>query len=498
MFEDFLNLSYWKTANKRWKIRDIINRLDIPSIDLTLKNIQSSLNQLQLSINQLPIAIDDSKEEPLPPEDLPDLIIESIVPTDMGHYWDFAITVKNIGDAEAGASILNAVIPEVSNVNLSIPALGINETATVHTQVSYDPDSTEEQNRTMLATVDSTNIVNEKLNQNNTKQCQVMLKRTYVPPVGTLTYLICHAHNPEGLEINSVLYPTFDISTYGAMFLVQEIGSPTEDFIGFGAKNSSEHGTIIGTVIDPGEYDVICRFNGIDIKQRVIFDGGNTKELTFILPRTEAEIDFASSDSKNFNHSVIFQGNPNSDIQIAGDTAWLFYSQCGGSGGSIIPGQEAYASATNILAFNFNKNYSNFSFDLTLTAGGYNLASAYSSGIINIFDNVLFINLASHILPNTNFQNWYSQAVAEKYYPSIRIYDMDESNINIIQAEQSVIKQLDATKEFYKVRAIPNIFGDASPGQSIIYPNSSSNINYLAIATLKISSIPYDIDNIGV
>jgi hypothetical protein len=145
MFEDFLNLNYWKTKNKIRKIRDIINRMDVPSIDLSLKNIESSLNLLNKSVSQLPQYIDDHQvEPPTPPTDLPDLIIDSIVPTDMGHYWDFAITVKNIGDAIAGASLLNAVIPEVSNVNLSIPSLAINASATVHIQVSYDPDSTEE------------------------------------------------------------------------------------------------------------------------------------------------------------------------------------------------------------------------------------------------------------------------------------------------------------------------------------------------------------------
>jgi len=283
MFEDFLNLTYLQIQHKLRKIRELINRISDVNLPNLFESLLKSVNRIDIAIQDIPEWLEDRRsrrEKPIPPEEnLPDLIIQSITPINFTNYVDFEIVVKNKGIASAGASTLAVIMPNIFNRNIPIPSLEANETFTVFTQYSFDPNKPDE-TKTVLAQADVFNVIEESDKTNNTLAIEVDVKGKYTPPAGK-AYLIVHMHNPEGKEINSITEAL--IGGQGTAYW-KTSGMP--GFIATG-KNLTTHGIPV-EIDNPGvetQKTVECIFNGITLTQDITLSQGETKQIEFIFER---------------------------------------------------------------------------------------------------------------------------------------------------------------------------------------------------------------------
>ena len=486
MFEDFLNLNYWKTNNKLRKIRELLNRIDAPSIERALPKINNSLYSANTIIEGLSYGVyrKNLEEEEEVETNLPDLTIKNIITTDYGHYVDFAITVQNIGKEVAGANILNVVIPDVSNVDLDVPSLEINETVVLYHQYSFDSNGTEKQ-KIIIASADSKNSVEESNERNNSKIGQATVKNIlspetgawsqYIPPVGK-AYIITHLHNPEGKEIGS-------ISGVSGVTV-----SP-----GIIATNKATHG--IPTVVVPGYHNIIATFNGITLNQEINIENGQTIEIFFIFPRTISEIDWGVNQSYNDTLSI-----PESGRGI------VYYSS---ELNPLLLERDIFIRATSGASGSFVD-----SFDLTLSKYIFSLAVVQQWNVTGgvppypqFWRNEINFNEPFYIPPTTigtysfstsNFNNWYSQSkrISGGYFKiklgSIILVDyipIGETYLNKFSANLSntPIIIYDFSFEF-----------EGGYGSPLSSRSGSKEWNNNGKMEFKMSSIPYDMEGTAV
>ena len=91
------------------------------------------------------------------------------------------------------------------------------------------------------------------------------------------SYIVVHAHNPEGVEIGSI-----DDGRW-CDFGVEVLDGVSR--IGAGAHDEETHNRPIP--IPPGTHTITARFNGIALEEEVVLQAGETQVLTFVFPRTE-------------------------------------------------------------------------------------------------------------------------------------------------------------------------------------------------------------------
>lgn len=88
------------------------------------------------------------------------------------------------------------------------------------------------------------------------------------------SYIIVHAHNPEGVEIASIEgMNSQSVETYDGATL-----------IGYGAHDSDSHKKPLAVL--PGSHTIKAKFNGLTLEQNVNLQEGETRALIFIFPRT--------------------------------------------------------------------------------------------------------------------------------------------------------------------------------------------------------------------
>lgn len=507
MFEDFLKLSYWKETHKLRKLREMINRIDVPSLDNKLTDINLVLTNLTTTVNAIEKKIDEIPEELEPePTDLPDLIVESIDAVDKGHYWDFAITVKNIGNATAPASTLNAVIPDVSNVNLSIPTLIVGASATVHTQVSYDPDSEEEQYRTIIATADATNSIPETTDFNNTKQIQILLKGQQAPPLGKAG-LIVHIHNPEGNEIGGLMYP-FTLNQ-----LLPEVWIDGH-YLTLGAYLESQHGNMDAFTpsggFEPGIKSIGVRFNGIILPPiNINLEADTTTELIFVIPRIEYTFNF------NYNLDFSFSGSLTSVDTIPPTLHYADGINPSGipwDGHALVvcdvstptPIEQLIAS---VHSFSYLLSPSGYIYNYQVDHTGFS-----GHGLSNLRFTVGFDNdpsdkkLSISPIPiQSTFNTWIMQTNITGKYPKVTAWTEDESVSKIlvpwtpssyaVEGNQLYIDlptDISYTKLGFRMTTIDNIYQDYYNVTTL--PPGTLSSSGASQVEFKMSSIPYDME----
>lgn len=511
MFEDFLNLNYWKINNKLSKIRELINRIgkeilpDTGFIFGEIERITERLNRLDPLIQNLGGWINPERKSPSEPgggepeeppveELLPDLIVDEIKVVDEDNYIDFEIIVKNQGKADSGDCILNVVIPseEESNVDLNIPFLEIGETITLHHQYSFDKDSPlPRESKSIITTTDSTYIIKESNENNNTQTCQFDVLPQKVG-------LIVHIHNPEGLEIGSIVGSSDITLSHGIIPI-----------------DKATHG--IPTILTPGNYTITVQFNGITIETPLTIEANICYEVFFTFPRTEQELVFSASCLKTSSGG------------------WSLAS----TWPPPYPEQYYYYKGFSECALYSSHKIQIDSFDLGgITTGTYSMETFFDISSTDIYEQTKLIidgnfyqsfphipsasfryegqsfidkndsllrNVSFNVSIQTSFNEWYVQQLTENKYINGKIYSDPLGTWSIFCSEgqgysynkvpaNTKYNELGLSGGDVSLLSYDNFDTDHS-GRDI---HISDEGKYEGSTLLKMSSIPYDIEGTAV
>jgi len=476
MFEDFLNLNYWKTKNKLRLLRDLINRINVPKLEESVALLSNTIDRLDKVVQakyEYRYRARVEEEEEL----LPDLIIKSIIPTEHDDYIDFAITVKNQGEFIAESNLLNVSIPDHSDIDLTIPQLDINEEITLYHQFSFDSSGAEIQ-RTIVARADYNNIIVESNEDNNSKSLTFTAKETYTPPVGK-AYIITHLHNPEGKEIGSIS----GVSGAGV--------SP-----GTVAINEATHG--VPNEVTPGNITITAQFNGITLEQNIDIAEGEVREIFFIFPRTEYIFGF--NFEENFSDIGQLTGASASYNETEDADPWSWHRLVSYSTG------DSNTILDYIFSGECNLSPSNFSVDCDLE---YDMNVTPYYGFISLrFESESFNYITSLSLPPTrsDFTSWYVQSFISGVYPQL-YWQLPGSDFTFFNDGETprIPHQGFHIRTFLASRSVESLYArsDISLTRAGIGDISGSkfgsdSVSNSGTASMKMSSTPYDIEGTAV
>jgi hypothetical protein len=474
MFNDFKNLTYKTTKQKISKLKDIFDRLNLSSLEErlnTLSNLQESLE-----IKRASKAIITSINPGIPenPSDLADLIILSINTSLQPNYINFEITIKNIGTIASSTTLLNEIIPDLLNNTVSVPILESEETFTTNIQFSFDPTGTPV-TKTFLTEVNPLRSLLENSYSNNSMSSIVEVKSEYVPDINT--YVILHAHNPEGKEIVplSPISESLKFKFYGGddcflkYFEILPIG---------GIEN---HGG--RWVIQAGHYDKIeCYYNGITIDLGPYYLQPHTTSqivATFTRYNMPLSLDY-SGNSGNMNNFIIPAG---------------FYLQTPPCNTSpifaICQAYDEQLSQPSIYG------YGTFEFYLNDFGFMANLEARWLSNPPGKFP--FYQTIASEadvpisIPTQTAFHYWISQSKVIGKYPSISLINQSGGSSDLIMSSPNIYRNLSlpANVSYNALRTDISVHSLYTSIANMSTPVSTK----LAEGTLiwKASSIPYDL-----
>jgi len=493
MFNDFLNLNYWKTNNKLAKIRELINRIDMQSILDEMDAITLRIYSIDPVIEQLPPNPErQPPDEPKPtppspePELLPDLVINSITSTEHTNYIDFEITVKNIGKASSSACSLEAYID--SSVLLVIPALEIGQSAIVNHQYSFDPSSTETVNRTLLVDVDPNNTIEESNEGNNNKSYTFESKGAYVIGGGN-GGIIVHVHNGEGKEINSILFPL------GTDF-AQVYSTPSLSFTV--PMNEATHGIV--SPASAGQYTVSATFNNITIEKEITVESGKVNEVFFVFNnRIEHVPSFEAYQSASVSGSFTGDGL-HTDLDIDFENPFTLLASM----------RVINLGAGNSCSYNLSADTSltptHLDASLLYTVSGDNPVSYRNEVNIDFHHISDSTFLAVNPLPNVTFDKWHIQQVSNGTFATIK-YGSGISGYYIIKSNPGYsyfTLMTDLSGEIQGGVSDFELYVSRSPsGMGIlkqygdINHNEQQNIS-ADLTSYIMSSVPYDIEGTAV
>jgi len=511
MFEDFLNLNYWQTENKLAKIREMINRIGAETLPGTefildeMKSIDERLDRIDLTIQNLPSYLRTKREveEGEEPEELlPDLIVDEIKSETRDHYIDFEITVKNQGKAESGACKLNVAIPsnEDSNVELDVPILGIGDSTILHHQYSFDKDSVEPlETKTLLTTVDSTNVIVESNETNNTRSIQFESLPQPTPPAGS-SYIIVHIHNPEGKEIGSIVGSS-DISLSHGTIPIDE----------------NTHG--VPTVLTPGVYNIQVEFNGMSLETGdITIEPDKCYEIFFTFERIKQELIFEVNDEFRHNGGFYLHTPPltpsDNNLYIDEELKTIIHFE-----NKIWIHLEDEQNETYFLSGLYDvksilmltpTNYQRSSFYSLSVSGDIDKGDCrnfYSRSTLPYYysfsENFESININT-INSNDNFDNWYSQSFKTVEYPHLTIVAQNEYTrlLNNRNYGHCTVK-IDSNYTYIGVKVLSNTNLSSEKitqaGGSFLPLQSGSAIDETSGSSqFYISSVPYDMEDTAV
>jgi len=456
MFEDFLFKNYLRTDNKLKKTRKLINRIygDYKNKSFRFEKLENSLKNLEKVFKSL------EQLEEVTVTDLPDLIVQSIIPTYHDHYISFAITVKNQGTQPADPSTLNVIIESI-NEDLSIGILAAGESQTVNLVFAFDP-SGDSQIYNALATADAGNVIEETDETNNTRDRSVSAKSQYTPSEGK-AYVIVHCHSPEGKEIGSI--------TGASTPSIERNGVP----IGTGATDEASHAIPIS--IDPGVVTISSIFNGMTKSTSITIVEGETRQIIFTFSRTTQELNWGGSASLSLDSYE--------DIGVKTDDSCIFSFV-------IVP-----QVSTPPLPYRYataDYNFTRTSYTATVTCGAGHNDGRFVIARIGVYSVAESKNYAKPInIPiNSSFINWYSQYDRTNGYPGIYVLSSDKSvDQPLIYSGLTGTHLLPASISYKHIR-----FNTVLEVRTLIGALSetiSATLNYLYI-----SSVPYDLDGLAV
>lgn len=470
MFNDFKVLNYNTTNNKIRKIKELLDRLDLATDELETRyfDLNNTYNGLDRLVQELKPFLDEVKrrqEEPTPePTNLPDLLIDSIIPTLYSNYINLEITIKNQGSVASSATTLNTVIPSLRNYSNPIPALEPEETFITNIQYSFDPAGTDE-NKEGVSTVNPNHSFDELNFNNNTQDFLMEVKSPY-----SGAGVIVHLHNPEGKEINSIQ---------------GMIGNEAKVTIGgynyTGAKNLAEHGQKQSLYGMTGLQTCVATFNGITLTSQINIPVGETIELIFTFERIDSSLDvtfFQSASGMALNNQII----------TISTFPWVVR----------VSAQDSSYGIGNI-----NLSASLSSFILNLSTNKPNLSGLSTIvwyGDFTYSPNPLYtdINLALQ----TNFTDWIVQSIPSGYFPGFRLlslepiyawYQLPTWRKPDFPLPISRLIKLSAGRNYIGLQSwLSDIQVSAFSGET------SKNLILTGTNQFKMSSVPYDLNGTAV
>lgn len=265
MYNDFKFKNYKQTNHKIRRLRELVDRL---YGDYEYKKKLINEINLKIKIN-------------LPSEaNLPDLTITNITSIDKGHYFEFTITIQNIGEV-ATTEETNLVITILDQeTELIVPALDVDETVDRYTSFPYDPAAVDTYSLNVNSEVNEERNIEESNYENNILAKDFIIKEKFVT-----TGLIVHAHNPEGIEIGSLENQIFNHPPApwifgGEVYINDVLIYPTP-------YNEETHNFVITTIppISPGLKTVKVRINNIIMQKSVTFIENQVSVVYFVFPR---------------------------------------------------------------------------------------------------------------------------------------------------------------------------------------------------------------------
>jgi hypothetical protein len=284
MYNDFKNLNYNQTDHKIRKIRKMVDRL-YGDFEYK-KHLIADLNkQLKIEIN-------------LPSEaNLPDLTITNISAIDKGHYFEFTITIKNIGVIATTEETNLITTIEGEEVELTVPALDVDETVDRYTSFPYDPDAVDTYSLNVNSEVNEERNIEERDYSNNIKNQSFEIKDNY-----TQTGVIVHVHNPEGVEIGTIQIGDGQGGDLALIYIdnVFSAGSASDPF-------GTDHNIVIPCL--SGNRQIKIDLNGQIYTQNVNVIENEISIVTFVVSRNSTQITFEGDDgfgTKLYRHLYLY------------------------------------------------------------------------------------------------------------------------------------------------------------------------------------------------
>lgn len=309
-----------------------------------------------------------------------------------------------------------------------------------------------------------------------------------------ISYIIVHAHNPEGLEIASIQGVSQNsVGIYDGGTL-----------IGYGAHDVVSHNQPI--TISSGSHTIKVKFNGITLEQNIVLNSGETKVLTFIFERTELDLaPIIGEKSSTFYGTTHFHsGGPMGGIdEWEGVPDWVSVWGINGP----------YTAETKIK-INMNLTPSSFIANSEFIELGFVGHYAWISyGFIDFG--------ISHNIDVQSFDKWFIQGYVEENDPTKlgRIMFKTLTTTYDVSFEPGVhqyrIKNLSAKLAYnwfgskpYTWEhmwwsacelAVDSCYWESIPNVYYIHNVYYFNMNlWLAFGNLKFSSIPYDLLGTGI
>jgi hypothetical protein len=265
MYNDFKNLNYNQTNHKIQKIRKMVDRL-YGDYEYK-KHLIADLNkQLKVEIN-------------LPSEaNLPDLTITNITAIDKGHYFEFTITIKNIGVIATTEETNLITTIEGEEVELTVPALDVDETVDRYTSFPYDPDAVDTYSLNVNSEVNEERNIEESDYSNNIKNQVFEIKENYI-----VTGVVVHVHNKEGIELNSIASQGLGTDLY-SIYL-------DDVFLTIAVSNESEHNLYISALSGPHVLKVLSAGGNVQTKN-IILAENNLLTTYFTFSRSLTSVEF--------------------------------------------------------------------------------------------------------------------------------------------------------------------------------------------------------------
>jgi len=267
-YNNFKNLNYKKSNRKLSKLRELINRLygDYEYKKKLIEDLNRQLKRIKINIPTISEGI------------LADLEVSDIVSVDKGHYLEFAITIKNIGEvATTEETNLILTIGDIE-VELMVSVLAVNEEAVRYASFPYDPDAVDTYSLNINSEVNEERNIEESDYTNNILEKSFTIKENYQQ-----TGLIVHAHTSEGIEVGSLNSQIIG-GTNGFTIYVDDV------YIGDSAVSYETHNRIIMT--DFGLKNIRLEGNGIILTKNVTVIENQITVVYFIANRTLTSVEF--------------------------------------------------------------------------------------------------------------------------------------------------------------------------------------------------------------
>jgi len=501
MFADFKNNSYSATKNKFRKLKDIFDRLSLEALEERLTKLNTLIDALDVKAQTVQTIVEQRKAVPptIPPQGpVPDLAITSLVPTVSYNGINIAIGITNIGQlASTPTTVSEYSTGFVGSGSVSVPALNPNESVTRNIQIPFDPSGTP-QAVTIIAHV---NPVMGEINLSNNDASTSLditagVKQGYPEISGDgQTYVIFHAHNPEGLEVGQFGFGNADLLINGYYVGSSPLLNP--------ASHNARIPINVG-LIPPGTYPCEARFNGMSVFQTISFTLYSTTVLTFEFPRVDMPVNFSSSQNGLINsfpdyYSGIHHSNYTSTFPLS----FLGWTE---DVGKLEP-----------ISFSYTFTKNSFLLDVSITKNPLFINppvnTLYNQTGLSVVppDNStgwLFSPIPVTVPIHTQFTNWLTQYARNGFYPKATIHSPTSGSSYTIISNSSLSGY--QHKTILANRAYDSIkfdYDDAYNGGNQFEVKTNPNSSSPAVSTgelsgsltggLKISSVPYDILGTG-